>query len=415
MINDTKPLIKSKFIYLWVSQVLSQLTINMMNFLLLFKLFSETSSTIATSLLWVSYALPAIIIGPIAAAAIDVWDKRKVLVLTNLFQALTILIYALTYQKQIFLPYGVAMAYSVFNQFYLPAEAASVPSLVKTEDLPRANGLFFMTQQVALILGFGLAGPLEHFLGFRSAFLLCSLIVFIAFVSVLFLPAIKAVKQKAVGLESAVVKFFADIFDGYRFIKSNRSILFPLLLLIVVQVILTLVTVNVPTIAQDIIKISTNTAGLLVVVPAGVGSAIGAVLIPVLIKRGMRKIKIIKDSLAIFAFTLLTLIFLTPNLELVLRIVSGFVLIMIIGIAFIGILIPSQTFLQEKTPGGMRGRVFGNFWFITTVITVFPVILGGTITEYFGIRLLFLLLSLAVIIGLAFIQKINLSLSNQND
>ena len=55
------------FHLLWISQILSQVTVNMMNFLLLAKLFNETGSSIATSLLWVSFALPTIFFGPIGA------------------------------------------------------------------------------------------------------------------------------------------------------------------------------------------------------------------------------------------------------------------------------------------------------------------------------------------------------------
>ena len=80
MLSDFKPLVLNKnFRYLWISQILSQLTINIMNFLLLIRLYVDTGSTIATSLLWISYAIPAVAIGPIAAAAVDIFERRKVL------------------------------------------------------------------------------------------------------------------------------------------------------------------------------------------------------------------------------------------------------------------------------------------------------------------------------------------------
>ena len=87
------------FLYIWSSQVLSQITISVLNFLLLISLYNHTGSSVATSLLWVSYALPAILIGPIAAAVVDNIDNRKVLITTNLLQSLTILLYALA-QKE---------------------------------------------------------------------------------------------------------------------------------------------------------------------------------------------------------------------------------------------------------------------------------------------------------------------------
>ena len=63
------------------------------------------------------------------------------------------------------------------------------------------------------------------------------------------------------------------------------------------------------------------------------------------------------------------------------------------GLAFVGVAIPSQTYLQEFTPYKLRGRVFGNFWFLTIIASVIPVIFSGTITEVFGVRFFLFILS----------------------
>ena len=47
------------------------------------------------------------------------------------------------------------------------------------------------------------------------------------------------------------------------------------------------------------------------------------------------------------------------------------------------------------TPGGLRGRVFGNYWFLVTIATIFPVIFSGVITDILGIP--FLLFSLGLL------------------
>ena len=81
------------FKLLFISQILSQVTVNMMNFLLLARLFEATGSSIATSLLWVSYALPTIFFGPIGAGIVDLVSRRKTLIITNFLQALVIFLY----------------------------------------------------------------------------------------------------------------------------------------------------------------------------------------------------------------------------------------------------------------------------------------------------------------------------------
>jgi MFS family permease len=411
--KDFKPLIKnSKFVYLWTSQVLSQLTINIMNFLLLIRLYERTGSSIATSFLWVAYALPAILIGPIAAASVDLYDRKRMLVIANLMQSLAIFIYAFLHETSFFLLYGIAITYSFFNQFYVPAEAASMPSLVKKKSLPQANGLFFLTQQAALIVGFGFAGLLNHTLGFHYSLYLCSFFLFLAFISVSFLPTMKTRDKMPKSFEKALFKFFKRMMEGYSFIKENRSILLPFALMMGLSVSLSVIVVSMPVLAEDIFRINVNSAGAMIAVPAGIGAAIGTLIVTRLLKKGWRKKRTIETSLKIMAFILFIFTFILPEITNMFRIILGLACVLLIGVSFVGIFIPSQTFLQEKTPGGLRGRVFGNYWFLTTIATVFPVIFSGAITEIFGIRLLMFLLTASVIAALLFSKKYGQSVIN---
>ena len=54
--------------------------------------------------------------------------------------------------------------------------------------------------------------------------------------------------------------------------------------------------------------------------------------------------------------------------------------------------IPTLTYLQEDTPADIRGRVFGNMWFLVTIITLFPVMFSGLLTEFLGIRFVLFLI-----------------------
>lgn len=393
MVDEFKPLIRnSKFVLIWISQILSQLTIHIMNFLLLIRLFAVTGSAIATSLLWVAYALPAILIGPLAAATVDMVDRRKMLMVTNLLQSLTILGYAFLHETRFFLLYGVAFMYSLLNQFYVPAEAAAIPSVVPKKYLPLANGLFLLTQQGALVVGFGIAGTLSHLLGFSNALFLGAAFLFLAFISVSFLPELKVEETVPAKFEEAVVRFFTRITEGYHFIKEEKGILPPFLLLIGIQVSLAMMLVNVPVFATDLLEISANAVGTLIVVPTGLGAGLGALIIPKLLRRGLRKKRVIEYSLMPLSFLMLFLGFIVPEFGGSLKLLLGTVSLFLIGLTFVGLLIPTQTYLQEATPGGLRGRVFGNFWFLVTIATIVPVIFSGTITELLGVRSLFLIL-----------------------
>ena len=405
MISDYKFLLRNRnFLHLWVSQVLSQLTISILNFLLIIRLFETTGSTIATSMLWVSYAMPAIIVGPFASASLDMTDRKRVLMMANIFQSFVILIYAFTYEGRLFLPYGVVMTYSMLNQFYLPAEASTLPSVVKRKNLPQANSLFFLTQLAALVVGFGTAGFLKITFGFQTSLFVCSVLLFIAFVSVSFLPKLVAKDSVPKDVEKAFFKYFEKIKEGYRFIKSNSNVLAPFLVLIGLNSALLIVAVSAPALTESIYSTKVDSAGLLLVVPAAFGGLVSALVIPRLLKVGIRKRHIMQTFMLIISITLIVFALVIPHVVGYQRYIFGILALGIIGFSFVSILIPAQTFLQEVTPDNFRGRVFGNFWFISTVASVIPVLSSGAFSEIFGVRALLTVMGLFAL-GMLLLSK----------
>lgn len=385
--------IKNKnFVRLWISQISSQLAINIMNFVFLIRLFGETGSAISTSFLWVAYSLPTIIIGPLASATIDIIDRRKILVLANFFQSLIVFMFAVIHGGNIFLLFAVVFIYSLLNQFYLPSETASLPSLVHKSRLTQANSLFLLTQQGAIVVGFGMAGFILSLLGFEKTLFFCSSLLFIAFISTSMLPKLIPGGSIPKAFEDAVARFFGRIIEGYKFIKTERKVLTPLILLLGFQVAVQIAIIAVPSITKDLMRLSLNSAGVYILVPAGIGAITGILVLPRLIQKGWRKKRIIDSSLLIIGIFLFIFTFLIPYAPYTLRVILTFFSLFFLGMGFVGVIIPSQTFLQISTPKGFRGRVFGNFWFLVAVVSVAPVIFSGSIIEILGIRSLLLIL-----------------------
>ncbi len=390
-----------RFLSLWVSQVLSQLTVNILSFVILIRLYEITHSPIAASLLWITYAIPSIIVGPFAAAAVDLFDKRKVLMISNLSQALIVLVYGLVLGRQlVFFSYAVVFLYSFFNQFYVPAEAAGLAIYLKKERLAQANSLFFITQQSALVLGFGLGGVFTEALGFRPTVFLAAILLFIAFVASSLLPSAKSSNKLPSEFEDRVADFFRQIVEGYKYIKNTKKVLLPFVLLLGLQVVIAVVVTNLPSIASDLVRIDPKSSGLVVVVPAGIGAVLATFGISKILSNGMRKRRLILIALATLAVNVLvTSIFIPFVSSHSLRIAISAVMFILTGFSVVAILVPSITYMQEKTPKDLLGRVFGNFWFLTTVATILPVVFSATITEILGIRFLMILMGLICLGG----------------
>lgn len=398
--NEYRKLLKSsKFNYLWISQILSQVTVNMMNFLLLTKLFSVTGSSIATSLLWVTYALPAIFFGPIGAASVDLINKRKMLMATNLLQALSVFGFFLFHEQSIFLLYVVVLAYSFFNQFYVPAETSSLVAVVDKKQLANANSLFFITQQGALVLGFGFGGVIEKLLGFKGSLILCAVFLFVAFISVSFLTDIKEKDKIPESFEKLITNFFGSIVAGYQFIKNNKNVLYPLVLLLILQIYLAIIFANLPLIGTQVLRVAAGYTGVLVIIPASIGAFVGSFWVPKLLRANYRKKSVIESGLIMAGLGMIILALGVPFLSFFNRLIFSFLILILIGMGYILASIPTLTYLQEVTPADIRGRVFGNMWFLVTIITLFPVMFSGLLTEFLGIRFVLFLIG-AISLGL---------------
>lgn len=402
MKNYKAVLSNKNFLLLWSSQILSQLTIQILNFLFLLHIYKETGSTFANSLVWVFFALPALLIGPFAASYVDMADRRKILLATNIIQGIVVFCLTIFTKPGIHVFYMVIFLYSLFNQFYVPSEAASLPSLVKKKNYAEANSLFFITLQAALIIGFGLAGVFESYLGLENSIYVTSLFLFIAAFAVSFLPPSKSKYVfKNTNLDEIINISMRRIIEGYRFIthgtikkstNGTRKILYPFLIMLGLNIGLSIAVVSIPVTAEQIIKININYSGVALVVPAGIGAGVGAIAIPKLLKK-LSKFKVVMRSALGISAMLGLFAILLPILG-PLRIYAHVLIIIVIGFCYMGMYLPSITYLQERTPEHLRGRIFGNYLFIATFVTIIPILFMGLFTQIFGARFLYMLLSL---------------------
>lgn len=404
--TDYKNLFKNKdFLALWASQFFSQMALHTMNFLVILLVFQKTGSTLATSIVWLVYILPAILIGPLAAAYVDLIDKKQLLIFTNVSQALLVAGFSFVYAHYLFLAYAVVLLYSLLNQFYTPAEIASLPMLVKRQDLPQANGLFLGTYQIGLVVGAGVSGVIGDALGFRNAFLISASALTLAYVAVNFLPKLQTKKDAEEDIRQNIKEYLEDVWEGISFIKNHKNIWVPFVTIAGLQVSLAIVFTNLPAIAEVIIKINPNYAGVYIVGPAGLGAVLGILSVPRALKTKTKK-QLAKIALFVLSLGLIIVATIIPGLPSSFSLPISIFMFALAGISFIGIFIPAQTFLQEQTPSDMMGRVFGNAWFITTVATVFPLIFSASITEVFGPRFLFLFFGVILFMIYVYYNKI---------
>jgi len=388
----------SDFLKIWSSQIFSQVSFNLINFVVVLKIFEATGSTVAISLVWIFMIVPVVILGPFSGAIVDLVERRKILLLTNLSQSVIILFYLLVGTKM-WPIYGIVFLYSLTNQLYLPAEAATLPRVVPRKLLPAANSFFLFTVYGAILAGFGLAGPLLRLLGREVLFIMGSFFLFCAAVAVYFLPTLK---QKVKNNIKGPQEFWGQVKEGYLFIRRKPTVFFPLMLMVFAQVIITPLILLTPSYATEVLHLNLLDVGPAFVLPFGLGAILGVQGVIWALRR-TRKKKIINFALLGASLWLVVLSLVIPHLSSW-RLPLAILGIFFLGMCYVSFLVPSQTLIQEKTPEEFRGRVFGALGFLINLVSILPILLGASIADLLGAT--WTMFIIAVVIGIVWFYSL---------
>lgn len=201
-----------------VSNVGSSFTI----FVLPLLVFKLTGSAFNLALVASAEYIPYLLFGLIIGAWVDRVDRRRLMILTDMAQALVIssipLLTALGLLS-VWWIYAVGFVSSTLWIFFNTAEFAAVPSLVPEEDLPAANGYLQASYATATVVGPLLAGllvavaPIHLVLVVDALSFLVSALA-VGLIKVSFNDADSAERQRS-------ERFQRDVVEGLRYVLGH--------------------------------------------------------------------------------------------------------------------------------------------------------------------------------------------------
>lgn len=403
----------SQFMCLWIAQVFSQLADRAVFVLFVAILTAQqalraetTGAAQMTSVLYVAFTIPAVMLSPIAGVYVDRWSNRAVLVLSNIARGVCVALVALPIvAKSPVATYTLAFLISIGSQFFGPAETSAIPRLVRREDLYQANSLFFTTMMIALGFGFAVGEPIISQFGLRKAHWAVAGSFFLASVLLCFVRDTKPVRGEP-------DPWWEELRFGLLYISSNR-IVFRAILKITV-LFSTIITLNIIAVglAQQVLHIQPFQFGY-IVAAAGAGMAIGNLAV------GHWGYKYSHSILAYTGFTCLGLFMcglgslnfisnaLLPSLGMSPISWQGammtipLVLSMFVGASCAMVAVPTQAALQAAVPEELRGKVFGAQNTAMSAASTIPVVLAGISADNLpgGVSTTLLLIGLPTMIG----------------
>lgn len=382
-----------QFMSLWLAQVFSQFADRAVFVLFVAVLTAQqvkntTAGIVAigaaemTSLLYVTFTIPAMLLSPIAGVYVDRLSNKAILVGSNIARGLLVSLIALSsISNSAKLCLLLAFFISVASQFFGPAETAAIPRLVPKENLLHANSLFFTTMMIALGFGFAIGEPIISQTGIKGAPYAVAAAFFIAGFLVLFIEDNKPKKT-----EREV--WWEELRQGIAYIVDNPPVFRAILKITIL--FSTIITLNIIAVglAEQVMHIKPFQFGY-IVAAAGLGMAIGNLLVAkaahyfshiILSYSGFTFLGLFMCLLASLGF-LQTMVL--PSLGYPNVIFNGWLiyiplsLSLLIGISCAFVAVPTQSTLQAAVPEDLRGKVFGAQNTAMSAASTIPVILAG--------------------------------------
>ncbi len=408
------------FTYLWSAQALSQIAQNIINFAVVVQVETLTHSTTQIALTIVAFTLPAVIFGPIAGVLVDRVDKKAILVYTNLLRGVATLGFVL-FGQTLGAVYAILFISSVINQLFSPAEGASIPILVKRDQLLNATSLFNMTFYLAVFMGFVVIAPAVIKFSSLNVVFFVTVAMYVASAGLCaILPArmgrlraVAAPEPQAEWSPQGIGQFLDELRDGIVYIFARKELLTAIIQLTLISTLLLIMGEMAPGFTARVLDLTAADTAY-VFLPIGVGLLAG---IATLGKITRLVPKQLLTRISVFAIGLLTFaVGISPPLSQLgahftdsvnsqFRAANWLIaldlsLFLIIGLAFAYVVVPAQTLVQELAEDANRGRVLSIQLMLSSAFMIIPLLFVGTLADVFGIAEV--LAALGVLIAIPF-------------
>jgi MFS family permease len=141
---------------------------------ILIVIYAETKSAVLLGLMGAARILPYVILSVPAGFVVDHFDRRMVLLVTDIARGVLMLVLAglVVIDAPVLFIVAISILAACFSTFFGPALAALLPTLVDESELGPANSAWATLDNLAFIVGPALAGVLIAAGGLALAFLL---------------------------------------------------------------------------------------------------------------------------------------------------------------------------------------------------------------------------------------------------
>lgn len=291
------------------------------------------------------WMLPVSVLGPFAGALTDLWNRRLVLVLTQVVYAINALILAWTIHSGT-VSYQLILVIAIVNGLVstveMPTRQSLISKVVPAEMMASAVPLQAMTFNLARIVGPAIGGLLLDRIGAQACYLANAL----SFTALIF--AVSAIRADLRHASSTIQPMRDLLMEGILYTWREKRLKILFLMETTVSVFGLAYLPLLPAFAKDVLKL--DAAGLgHIYTSIGVGAMTGLVLLVTLSQRPYKAL-IVRICMTSLALALLLVSFVQVS-------VLAYPLFALCGLSAIMQFNTTNTLFQLLSPEAVRGRV----------------------------------------------------------
>ena len=214
------------FSIVWLGQIISVLASGMTTFAFTIYMYQQTHSATAMGLVQVAYITPFLIMSPIAGVMVDRYDRKLMMMVSDIAGGLASLILLILYATghlQFWHLYVASVVKGLGTTFQWPAYSAAISTMISKEQYGRANGMMSLVEAGPGVFSPFIAGALLPFIKI-SGILLADTITFAIAILALIVVFIPNPPHRAEEKDSEG-SFWKQAIFGFKYIFVRPSLL----------------------------------------------------------------------------------------------------------------------------------------------------------------------------------------------
>jgi MFS family permease len=414
--DDVTLLKNDKFRRLLQARLVGQTAQNAMIYALLILLVKESGSSVHSTLLVVALTIPSIVLGIPGGTIADMLPRRFTLTLGYLGRAgvAALLFY---YSGDLFYIYLVVLAHSTIGQFFGPAEAATVPAIVRQDQLSTANSLMMFSLMLAQIAGMVVIAPILIKLISPDAVFIVAAVLYL--IATYIIGWVASDFSRAQDEKPPSIGFIEATRQGFDILRTNRHAYLAIVYLTTGLSLSKVLIILLPKYTRDVLDIAPEDT-VFVAAPAAIGAAVGLLIVPLLIKV-FGAWRVAAGAFFVFGAGLVGLglvvyvrDFIIENFDVgisllednfsVPSIISVTMLLAIpLGLSFTILSVATRVVMNEQAPQEAQGRVFAMQMAVGDFLSLLPLLLVGVVADLVGVRATLLAAAISALLAAGYL------------